>query len=293
MWPAHDVLNRKFGRKHAMAAMEEMMTDLKLSGFRAPRVEHRGKAWGLIAHHESGWKIAYSGDTKPRSSFARQGKGATLVIHEATLEDDKPETAAEKGHSTFSQAIEVGREMEAKHILLNHFSQRYPKLPKSRVSSQEEGVVSISYDLMSVRIGDMWRMAYYIDAAEILFKTDEADDEGADVTDAVERDVNVDGKGEEKRKARQKEAEEKEKAKQQEAEEKKKAKQKAEKERKARAKKEREEADSTKRPSRAPWADRLAGVAGETAQAQGSKRPSRGSEEMEVDAKRPRSEESG
>lgn len=38
------------------------------------------------------------------------GKDATLLIHEATLEDDKPEMAAQKGHSTFSQAIDVGKQ---------------------------------------------------------------------------------------------------------------------------------------------------------------------------------------
>jgi ribonuclease Z len=38
------------------------------------------------------------------------GKDATLLIHEATLEDDKPEMAAQKGHSTFTQAVEVGQQ---------------------------------------------------------------------------------------------------------------------------------------------------------------------------------------
>ena len=35
--------------------------------------------------------------------------GATLLIHEATLEDEKAEMAEAKGHSTFSQAVEVGK----------------------------------------------------------------------------------------------------------------------------------------------------------------------------------------
>lgn len=53
---------------------------------------------------------SYSGDTRPNENLIKAGKGATLLIHEATLEDDKPEMAAKKGHSTFSQAIQVGRE---------------------------------------------------------------------------------------------------------------------------------------------------------------------------------------
>jgi len=51
----------------------------------------------------------YSGDTKPCNNLVEVGKDATLLIHEATLEDDKPEVAAQKGHSTFSQAIDVGQ----------------------------------------------------------------------------------------------------------------------------------------------------------------------------------------
>jgi ribonuclease Z len=53
---------------------------------------------------------SYSGDTKPCESLVKAGKGATLLIHEATLEDDKAEMAFYKGHSTFSQAIQVGKE---------------------------------------------------------------------------------------------------------------------------------------------------------------------------------------
>ncbi len=45
----------------------------------------------------------------PSNPLIAAGQNATLLIHEATLEDDKAEDAALKGHSTFSQAIEVGK----------------------------------------------------------------------------------------------------------------------------------------------------------------------------------------
>jgi ribonuclease Z len=45
----------------------------------------------------------------PCDNLVRAGQNATLLIHEATLEDDKPDMALAKGHSTFGQAIEVGR----------------------------------------------------------------------------------------------------------------------------------------------------------------------------------------
>ncbi len=44
----------------------------------------------------------------PCEALVEAGQDATLLIHEATIEDDKPEVAHAKGHSTFGQAIEMG-----------------------------------------------------------------------------------------------------------------------------------------------------------------------------------------
>ncbi len=44
----------------------------------------------------------------PCDNLVQAGQDATLLIHEATLEDDKPDMALAKGHSTFGQAIDVG-----------------------------------------------------------------------------------------------------------------------------------------------------------------------------------------
>lgn len=45
----------------------------------------------------------------PCEALVRAGSDATLLIHEATIEDDLPEVASAKGHSTFEQAISVAR----------------------------------------------------------------------------------------------------------------------------------------------------------------------------------------
>jgi ribonuclease Z len=149
----------------------------------------------------------------PCNEFIEAGQNATLVIHEATLEDGEEETASAKGHSTFSQAIDVGLKcvpaswankagqelivtltrcrMNAKHILLNHFSQRYPKLPRTRVhrsASTDAPIISISFDLMSARIDQLWRMEHYMDALALLFAGEEVE-EGDNVTEAVRQDT--------------------------------------------------------------------------------------------------------
>lgn len=51
----------------------------------------------------------FSGDTQPTEVLAEVGKGAKLLIHEATMADDQVEMAEMKAHSTVGQAIEIGR----------------------------------------------------------------------------------------------------------------------------------------------------------------------------------------
>ena len=84
--------------------------------------------------------------------------------------------------------------MKASHILLNHFSQRYPKLPKLNLPADDgtgskQADISISFDFMSIKVGEMWKMAHYMDALSLLFDEAEPED-GDDTTGAVEGDIN-------------------------------------------------------------------------------------------------------
>ena len=78
----------------------------------------------------SSFKFSYSGDCRPSAHFALIGKDSTVLIHEATFDDELQGEAMAKKHSTISEAVAVGVAMRAKRILLTHFSQRYAKLPK-------------------------------------------------------------------------------------------------------------------------------------------------------------------
>jgi ribonuclease Z len=52
----------------------------------------------------------FSGDTVPSDPLICAGLNATLLIHEASMADDEKEMATIKQHSTFGQAVDVGRE---------------------------------------------------------------------------------------------------------------------------------------------------------------------------------------
>lgn len=152
--------------------------------------------------------------------------------------------------------------MGARHVLLNHFSQRYPKLPNltlpratnanggagvvplengvsplapaptevdadaeesamnaspanvessERVSVAEEAtlvhaskslpepIVAISFDFMSVRVGDMYRVANYLEAIGELYKDDDEEGEEGEVVGGGVEGEKVKGKGQGKK----------------------------------------------------------------------------------------------
>uniref|UniRef100_U5EN23 Zinc phosphodiesterase ELAC protein 2 n=1 Tax=Corethrella appendiculata TaxID=1370023 RepID=U5EN23_9DIPT len=99
-------------------------------------------------------KITYSGDTMPCDELVRLGENSTILIHEATMENELLDEARLKMHSTLSQAIEQGQKMNAKFTILTHFSQRYSKIPRIE-SDQLDQSVGLAFDNMSVSLSDL------------------------------------------------------------------------------------------------------------------------------------------
>ena len=93
------------------------------------RVKHCRDAYAVSIANRHGFKFSYSGDCRPSEVFSKMGKGSNLLIHEATFDDEMKAEARKKNHSTISEAIEVGAAMDARQVLLTHFSQRYAKIP--------------------------------------------------------------------------------------------------------------------------------------------------------------------
>uniref|UniRef100_A0A3B4ZIX9 Zinc phosphodiesterase ELAC protein 2 n=1 Tax=Stegastes partitus TaxID=144197 RepID=A0A3B4ZIX9_9TELE len=134
--------------KQKESIVQGLLKKNDLEKFRTCFVRHCKNAFACSFAHRSGWKLAFSGDTMPCDAFVNIGKNATLLIHEATLEDELAEEAVEKRHSTTSQAIGIGMKMNADFIMLNHFSQRYAKIPL--FSEDFTDRVGISFDHMRV-----------------------------------------------------------------------------------------------------------------------------------------------
>lgn len=135
--------------------------------FQTCYVRHCKNAFACGLTHQSGWQLVFSGDTMPCEAVANMGKNATLLIHEATLEDGMEDEALEKRHSTTSQAIGIGVKMNAEFIVLNHFSQRYAKIPL--FNDDFNSKVGISFDHMRIRFGDFQMLPRLIRPLKALF----------------------------------------------------------------------------------------------------------------------------
>ncbi|KAG6909380.1 hypothetical protein DXG01_000823 [Tephrocybe rancida] len=171
---------------------------LGLESFNTVDVLHKTRCYGVVIRHTDGWSIVFSGDTAPTYSLANAGKDATLLIHEATMADDQEEMAVQKAHSTFGQALDIGKRMRAEHVLLTHFSARYPKMPPSALRRPANGdfrpIVALAFDHANFKIGDMWKASYYLRALEQSFKETVAEegDEEEDADTLASMDVSVD-----------------------------------------------------------------------------------------------------
>lgn len=153
------------------------------------RVDHCFGSLACVFAWPSGLRVAYSGDCRPSPAFARLGRGATLLIHEATLDDELGADARAKKHSTMSEALAVARDMGARRVLLTHFSQRYPRIANAH--AQEAGAapggdavadqaVVAAFDLMCVRLGDFRKAELFLPALRKLYE-DAEDDETSKV----------------------------------------------------------------------------------------------------------------
>ncbi|KAI1644797.1 uncharacterized protein F4817DRAFT_345758 [Daldinia loculata] len=173
-------VNFNKGRSHVFSETETRA--IGLEQITACNVRHCFGAMATVFTFPSGLKVAYSGDCRPSDDFVEIGKGATLLIHESTFDDELQGDAIAKKHSTMSEAIDVGRRMGARRILLTHFSQRYQKVPimeenleiradavQSKKAELDE-VVLVAFDYMRVKLGDFRKAQAFLPTLQKLLE---------------------------------------------------------------------------------------------------------------------------
>ncbi|CAI5935392.1 unnamed protein product [Closterium sp. NIES-65] len=176
----------------------EVLSALGLTRLESVPVVHCPQAFAVVLEgwvrgreggsgEEDSWKLVYSGDTRPCDTVRAASRGATVLIHEATFEDDLQHEAIARKHSTTSEAVEVGASAPAYRTILTHFSQRYPKIPRlappvknkkrgdggaggGDAEGGEGGSAAIAFDLMSVNFCDLPRLPELVPVFQLLFR---------------------------------------------------------------------------------------------------------------------------
>ncbi|KAA3677125.1 ribonuclease Z [Paragonimus westermani] len=138
------------------------------------KVPHTGTSWAYVLRgrqyklpseevgeeeSQTCWSLVYSGDTPECDDLVEAGRNCDLLIHEATMSDEHKDLADRARHSTLSSAIRTGESMMASFTLLNHFSQRYGRLPMLDTFRPS---VATAFDFMKIRFDDLRRLPYYV-----------------------------------------------------------------------------------------------------------------------------------
>ena len=152
------------------------MYDAGLASVRAVPVNHCHDAFGLVMLHTDGWKLVYSGDTRPCRALQEAGKACTLLIHEATFEPELIEHAKAKRHSTTEEALQVALAMGAYRVILTHFSQRYSKTPVGlHAAGSAANTAMIAFDGMSVPLTLLPDLPKLAEGIELAFAVENAE----------------------------------------------------------------------------------------------------------------------
>jgi len=127
--------------------------DCGLENVEVRKALHCAFSFQVALTFSEGFKLVYTGDTRPTEDLIELGKAGgkqtDLLIHEATAEHAMIVDCTIKKHSTFVEAIEDGKKMDAKFTLLTHFSQRYGKAPLLDEIEGHENV-GVAWDHMTV-----------------------------------------------------------------------------------------------------------------------------------------------
>lgn len=133
--------------------LDKALEQLEIKSLVSIPVIHCDESVGICIELQNGVRISYSGDTRPCPEFIELCKDSLILIHESSFEDDQLEDAKSKNHSTIGEAIQVGRDMNAKCTLLTHFSQRFCQVqanPPDTIKNTEENPFVSVLDLMYI-----------------------------------------------------------------------------------------------------------------------------------------------
>ncbi|GMH40785.1 hypothetical protein BSKO_08689 [Bryopsis sp. KO-2023] len=167
--------------KAVLEMFDEVKRELGLKEIDSFLVKHCSNAFG-VSIESNNWKVVFSGDSMPCESLVKAAKDATLLIHEATFEEEMADEAKKKKHSTTKDALSIAEQAGAYRTILTHFSQRYPKVPVLP-EAEKRASIGVAFDLMRVNLSHLEALPKTVDPCMFLF-----DEEQKEAEDGAEDD---------------------------------------------------------------------------------------------------------
>lgn len=95
------------------------------------RLQREGALGGVtleeVSEPRRGQRFAFVMDTRMCPAVPELADGCDMLVIESTFQDEDAALAEEYGHLTAGQAAAVARDAGVRHLVLTHFSQRYPE----------------------------------------------------------------------------------------------------------------------------------------------------------------------
>ncbi|MGW1980189.1 ribonuclease Z [Streptomyces sp. NPDC001889] len=115
--------------------------------------ELRGVTLEEVSEERRGQRFAFVMDTRLCDGVRTLADGCDLLVIESTFLDEDAGLAADHGHLTAGQAARVARDAGVRHLVLTHFSQRYPDAGEFERQARAAGFdaeLTVASDLLRV-----------------------------------------------------------------------------------------------------------------------------------------------
>ncbi|MFG2473790.1 ribonuclease Z [Streptomyces fagopyri] len=135
---------------------------LAAHGIKGPdvgRIQREGALGGVrlddVSEVRRGQRFAFVMDTRLCEGVDALAEGCDLLVIESTFLDEDHRLASDHGHLTAGQAARVARDAGVRHLVLTHFSQRYPdpaEFERQARAAGFDGELTVAHDLIRVPV---------------------------------------------------------------------------------------------------------------------------------------------
>ncbi|UNO42061.1 ribonuclease Z [Streptomyces sp. MST-110588] len=130
-----------------------------IAGPEVGRLQREGTVRGVtleeVSEVRAGQRFAFVMDTRLCEGVRELAEDCDLLVIESTFLDEDTGLAEEHGHLTAGQAARVAAGANVRHLVLTHFSQRYPdpsEFERQACAAGFTGELTVAQDLMRVPV---------------------------------------------------------------------------------------------------------------------------------------------